>query len=139
MHLTGGCLCGQVRYTISADPVFVGVCHCTNCQKQSGAAYSVNVGVKDDALAVTGELKTYVDHGDSGREVLRRFCPHCGSPVISDAAAIPGLHIVKAGTLDEPGKVRPQRQIFCASKHPWVPILEGVPAYEKGVPPAPKP
>ena len=137
MHLTGGCLCGQVRYTISADPVFVGVCHCTNCQKQSGAAYSVNVGVRQDALELQGTLKTYVDHGDSGRQVLRRFCPDCGSPVITDAEAIPGMHIVKAGTLDDSSGLRPQRQIFCASKHPWVPLLDGVPAYDRGVPPPP--
>jgi len=135
MPLTGGCLCGQVRYTISTEPVFVGVCHCTNCQKQSGAAYSVNVGVRQDALDLRGTLKTYVDHGDSGRRVLRRFCPECGSPVITDAEAAPDLHIVKAGTLDDPSSLCPQRQIFCASKHPWVPILDGVPAYDRGVPP----
>lgn len=136
MSLSGGCLCGQVRYTITADPVFVGICHCTNCQKQSGAAYSVNVGVAKDALALQGSLKTFTDHGDSGREVLRRFCPDCGSPIITDAAAFPTIHIIKAGTLDDPSGLRPQRQIFCASKHPWVPILEGVPAYEKSVAPA---
>ena len=135
MSLTGGCLCGQARYTITAEPVFVGVCHCTNCQKQSGAAYSVNVGVRQDALELQGTLKTYVDHGDSGRQVLRRFCPDCGSPVITDAEAIPGMHIIKAGTLDDSSGLRPQRQIFCASKHPWVPILDGVPAYDRGVPP----
>ncbi len=136
MSLTGGCLCGQVRYSVSTDPLFTGICHCTNCQKQSGAAFSVNVGVKAEALNVTGELKTYVDHGDSGKEVLRRFCPNCGSPIISDAAAYPGIRILKAGTLDTPSAVKPQRQIFCASKHAWAPILEGVPAYERGVPPA---
>ena len=137
MPLTGGCLCGQIRYTISSDPVFVGICHCTNCQKQSGAAFSVNVGVRHAALSLEGTLKTYTDHGDSGRDVLRRFCPNCGSPVITDAAAFPTIHIIKAGTLDNPNAVKPQRQIFCASKHNWMPILDGIPAYDKGVPPAP--
>jgi len=135
MALTGGCLCGKVRYIIKADPLFVGVCHCTNCQKASGGAYSVNVGVKDVALDLAGDLTTYVDHGDSGKEVLRRFCPVCGSPVITDVEAYPGIHVVKAGTLDDPGQVKPQRQIFCASKHPWVPILDGIPAFDKA--PAP--
>ena len=135
MALKGGCLCGAVRYTFKADPLFVGICHCTNCQKQSGAAFSVNVGVKDDALDLTGSLKTYVDHGDSGSKVLRRFCPECGSPVITDAEAYPGIHIVKAGTLDDYSGLKPGRQIFCDSKHLWMPILDGIPAYEKGVPP----
>ena len=131
MALTGGCLCGAVRYTLTADPLFVGICHCTNCQKQSGAAFSVNVGLKAEAMALTGELKTFVDHGDSGRKVLRRFCPECGSPVLTEAEAYPGIRIIKAGTLDDPGQVRPGRQIFCASKHPWMPILDGMPAFDR--------
>lgn len=136
MAMTGGCLCGKVRFSIEGEPLFVGICHCKNCQKQSGAAYSVNVGVRDSALTLTGTLKTYVDHGDSGKEVLRRFCPECGSPLISDAAAYPGIHIVKAGTFDDLSSLRPGRQIFCASKQPWVPILEGVPAFDRGPTPA---
>lgn len=131
MILTGGCLCGQVRYSLTGDPAFVGICHCTNCQKQSGAAFSVNVGVPADALRLEGALKTFVDHGDSGRQVLRRFCPECGSPVITEAAAYSGIKIVKAGTLDEPGRVKPGRQIFCASKHPWMPVLDGIPAFDR--------
>jgi hypothetical protein len=135
MILQGGCLCGQVRYTLTAEPIFVGLCHCTNCQKQSEAALSVNVAEREDALELTGALKTYVDHGDSGREVLHRFCPDCGSPIITDVQALAGMHIVKAGTLDDPSCLKPSRQIFCASKHPWMPILDGISAYKKGVPP----
>ena len=116
--------------------VFVGICHCTNCQKQSGAAYSVNVGILKSALTLQGILKTFTDHGDSGREVLRKFCSNCGSPILRGAEAFPSIHILKAGTPDTPSAVKPQRQIFCSSKHPWVPILEGIPAYNRGVLPA---
>ena len=44
-EMTGGCLCGQVRYSANTEPAFVGVCHCRNCQKQTGTAFSVLVGI----------------------------------------------------------------------------------------------
>ncbi len=51
-ELTGGCLCGHVRYSANADPVFVGVCHCTHCQRQTGTAFSVLVGVPKPAMSI---------------------------------------------------------------------------------------
>ena len=90
MKIEGGCLCGKVRYSADTEPAFVGVCHCKNCQKQAGTAFSVIMGIPAAALSVEGELKTYEDRGDSGQAVLRRFCPNCGSPIAGDAAALPG-------------------------------------------------
>jgi len=78
-HIEGGCLCGQVRFSGEAEPLFQAVCHCKNCQRQAGSAYSVIVGVPRGALTVTGTLKTYHDRGDSGGTVDRHFCPDCGT------------------------------------------------------------
>ena len=100
-EMTGGCLCGQVGYTANADPVFVGVCHCTHCQKQTGTAFSVLVGIPKSATSIQGRLKTFHDTGDSGQPVDRNFCPECGSPIFSDVAVMPGLTFIKAGTLDD--------------------------------------
>ncbi len=136
MALTGGCLCGQVRYSADAAPAFQVACHCTNCQKQSGAAFSVNLGVPKSAFRHTGTLKTYVDRGDSGNQVLRRFCPECGSPILSEIGLDPGFVILKAGTLDDTSIVRPQRHIFCASRQAWVEPPDGVPAYDRATPPS---
>ena len=88
MKIIGGCLCGQVRYSADTEPAFVGVCHCKNCQKQGGTAFSVVVGVAKSALSIQGRIKTYHDTGDSGQPVLRNFCPECGSPVTTDVSAI---------------------------------------------------
>ena len=136
MTLTGGCLCGQVRYRIEAAPAFQVVCHCTNCQKQSGSAFSVNLGVPKAALTISGTLKTYTDHGDSGGVVLRRFCPACGSPILSEIGLDPGLVILKAGTLDDTTAVRPQRHIFCDSRQTWTDLPAGVPCHPRATPPA---
>jgi hypothetical protein len=52
-EIIGGCLCGQVRYSVKADPAFVGVCHCKNCQKQTGTSFSVLIGVPKSALSIS--------------------------------------------------------------------------------------
>lgn len=135
MAMTGGCLCGKVRYTVDAAALFQVACHCTNCQKQSGSAFSVNLGVRKAALALTGTLKTFTDHGDSGNPVLRRFCPKCGSPILSEIAADAGIAILKAGTLDDTSAVKPQRHIFCVSRQGWVALPGDVPAHDRGTPP----
>lgn len=119
--MTGGCLCGAIRYEISAEPTMQAVCHCSHCQKQSGSAFSTIIGVPEGALAVTGEVRTYVDHGESGGEVLRQFCANCGSPLFSRVAVAPGMVFIKTGTLDDPaGAFRPQVHIFTKSAQPWV-------------------
>ncbi len=117
--LNGGCLCGKVRYTLTGDPVLSGLCHCRNCQKYTGSAFEPVIGYPADAVSIDGELKTYQDTGDSGQPVYRRFCPNCGSGIVADAAALPGVRIVLAGTLDDPAAFKPAMEIFCDSAQPW--------------------
>src|SRR5579864_6468109 len=105
--LTGGCLCGRVRYTASGEPAFSGVCHCRNCQRYTGSAFEPVVAFPAAGVAITGELKTYNDTGDSGKPVRRRFCPNCGSGIVAEADLLPGIAIVLAGTLDDPTTFQP--------------------------------
>ena len=98
-QIVGGCLCGQVRYTANADPAFTGVCHCTACQKESGTAFNVVVAVPQAALAIQGSPKTYTKKGDSGKEIVSKFCPNCGSTILSEAeTCLPQLSLVRSGT-----------------------------------------
>jgi hypothetical protein len=66
------------------------------------------------------EVKAYDDAGDSGRYVLRQFCPNCGSSLMADVDAMPGVKVVLAGSLDEPAVFKPTMEIFCASAQPWM-------------------
>jgi hypothetical protein len=100
--MTGGCLCGRVRYTLTREPALNGIRHCRNCQRYTGSAFEAVTVFPSVSVTVQGELKTYQDTGDSGKPVLRRFCPNCGSGVLAEAEAFPGLTIVLAGTLDDP-------------------------------------
>lgn len=117
--LVGGCLCGKIRYVSKAEPVMTAICHCKNCQKQAGSAFSIIVGVPKSALSVTGTLKTFNDSGSSGKPVHRNFCPDCGSPVATDVEAMPDLVFIKAGTLDDTSTLAPTMEIFCSSAQPW--------------------
>ena len=86
--LTGGCLCGSVRYASDAEPAFVGVCHCATCQKNTGSAFSLNLAMSTSAVTMTGDsLATYEDRtGASGQPFYRAFCSRCGSPISGKGA-----------------------------------------------------
>ena len=121
----GGCLCGRVRYTSEAEPVMQAVCHCRNCQKQGGTAFSVVVVAPTPTVTVTGELKTYEDQGDSGATLHRKFCPECGSPIYSSSTASPALMFIKAGTLDDTSWLDPKVHIWTESAQAWNGVPEG--------------
>ncbi len=119
----GGCLCGAVRYEVDQPPLAEAVCHCKNCQRQSGSAFSVLQVVRAKSFKLTGvEPKCYLDRGDSGNEVQRHFCGTCGSPVYTSQPAAPKLLFVKAGTLDDTSALAPQTHVWCSSAWPWTSI-----------------
>ena len=124
MKIEGGCLCGQVRYSAEAEPVFVGLCHCTNCQKSTGSAFRVAVAIPTAALAIRGNMKTYEDRGDTGKPFHRNFCPNCGSSIVNEGDSLAGVSIIGAGTLDDSSWVQPTLEIYCDSAQSWI-WLEG--------------
>lgn len=132
--LSGSCLCGAVTYTCSADPVFTAVCHCADCQKQTGTAFSVVVGVPEAAFAVQGQLSEHTTvGGDSEQDTHRHFCGSCGSPVVTRADAMPGVAIIKAGTLDDTSWLTPQVEVWHSSAQPWVAAEHERPVFERSV------
>ena len=124
MKVEGGCLCGKVRYSGEAEPIFVGVCHCTTCQKSSGTAFNTVVAVPKPALSLTGTVSTFEGRGDTGTATYQRFCPECGPPVQIEAAVMADVVLIPVGSLDDPGEVQPAMQIYCDSAQPWA-LLEG--------------
>ncbi len=75
MKLEGGCVCGKVRYSADAEPIFVGVCHCTTCQKASGSAFNVVVAVPKSALSVQGMTKTLPGTATAARRPIGNSVP----------------------------------------------------------------
>jgi hypothetical protein len=119
-QIVGGCLCGKVRYSANVEPAFTGLCHCSDCQKSTGSAFSVVIAVPKDALTVQGRLTTFSKPGDSGQALERRFCPECGSGLVEEAAVMPGIVMINVGTLDDSSWVKPAMQIYCDSAQSWV-------------------
>lgn len=118
--MTGSCLCRQVRYRVDGDAAMQVNCHCKNCQRQSGSAFSTIIGVPQDTLTIEGEFRTYTDRGESGEAVLRDFCPNCGSPLFSRVAVAPGVMFIKVGTLDDTDDFSPAMHLWTKSKQHWV-------------------
>jgi hypothetical protein len=123
-EMTGRCRCGQVTYSTSAEPVFVGVCHCKSCQKSTGSAYSTVDAVPAGALTLSGTTKRFDDKGDTGNATHRDFCPECGSTLTQSADVMAGITMIAMGTLDDPGSVKPAMQIYCDSAMPWATVAE---------------
>jgi hypothetical protein len=122
--LSGSCLCGAIRYTISAPlgspPAELRACHCTHCQKTSGAGGSVNLPTASDAFKITqGTPKRYAAKAASGRTLYRFFCADCGSPIYSQRETNPAMVTLRAGTLDNAGDMKITAHIWTKSKRPW--------------------
>lgn len=130
--LNGSCLCGNVQYSTLAEPLMTAVCHCGDCQKQSGSAFSVNVLVPADGFEVEGvSLSSYSSNGGSGLPVRRFFCNNCGSALYSAVTTMPGLFVVKAGTLSDTRALNPALHLWCASAQPWVAIDRTLTCFEQ--------
>ena len=134
MPITGQCLCGQVSYTVDADRLLTAVCHCKNCQRQSGSAYSILSIAPRDKLSVEGLLKTYQDTADSGAKLDRQFCPECGSAMFSVHPATPETIIIKAGTFDDTSWLKPVAHVWCSSAQSWVKIDDNVTQFPENAP-----
>jgi hypothetical protein len=134
--LSGRCLCGSVRYEYTGEPEEATYCHCDDCRRATGGAYTVGVLTRAAALSiVTGRVKGYTTTGDSGNTITREFCPECGSPLFTRAQAYPNLVWIKAGSLDEPELIEPSYQTWTQCAVPWAYIDENLPSFPKGGPP----
>ncbi len=117
---TGGCACGAIRYECSAEPLGAGNCHCRDCQRASGSAYSSWLAVPTSALRLLkGEMRYYHKRAASGRIASRGFCSDCGSPILSKEESAPDVLAVQAGSLDDPSGHRPTLDMWTASAQPW--------------------
>jgi hypothetical protein len=132
--ITGRCLCGGVTYSADAQPVAQAVCHCADCQRQTGNPFSVIVAVPGAAFQVEGStLASFATIGeDHGGETQRNFCSACGSPVFSIAAVAPELVFIKAGSLDDASWLEPAVEVWTRSAQPWTPHFEHTARLERG-------
>jgi hypothetical protein len=135
MAITGGCLCGKVRYEIAADaPLRTRQCWCRLCQYLSAGGGTINAIFPKAALRVTGETRIFTSIADSGAVLHRSFCPSCGVQLFSEAEPRPHLIVVRVGSLDDPEIGKPSAIIWTKAAPSWacfdptLPQTEGQPA-----------
>ena len=117
---TGGCMCGAIRYTVSAPITELRACHCTNCQKGSGTGAAENAVIPSAAFRLEkGTLKRYASRADSGRTLYRYFCGDCGSPIYSQRETMPEMIALRVGALDHAGDMKITTNIWTRSARPW--------------------
>ena len=136
LPLTGGCLCGGVRYEIDQPLVGAGYCHCKRCQRRTGTAASLNAGIVPGSLRIVqGEelVRTFVPEDGWPKA----FCSVCGSALWSVNPENRHARGVRFGTFDDDPGVRPQWHQYVAYAAPWEPLPDdGLPRYPEGRPKA---
>ncbi|HEX8856157.1 MAG TPA: GFA family protein [Thermoleophilaceae bacterium] len=131
LPLTGGCMCGRVRYEVSAPLQSAGYCHCKRCQRRTGAAASAQARVAPGSFRVVqGEDLVHAWRPPGGFE--KAFCSECGSALFSRHRDDPSIISVRLGTFDGDPGIRPSTRQWVASAAVWEPIPDdGIPRYDE--------
>ena len=131
-ELSGGCLCGAVRYETTAAPLEVTHCHCQTCRKHNGAPVATLAGFKKDQVIGKGsERKLY----ESSKGVGRAFCQNCGTPLSwegdggEELGFICEIHV---STFDDPELLVPTSHVYEAERISWFEIADDLPRYAGG-------
>ncbi|MDN2579683.1 GFA family protein [Aquibium sp. ELW1220] len=117
--VTGGCLCGGVRFVAQGKPYRVGICHCLDCRKHHGALFHASAIFPQQAVTVDGETRGYEG---------RHFCPRCGSPVFARSGDETEVYL---GSLDEPDRFEPTYELWTVRREAWLPSFSLARRYER--------
>jgi hypothetical protein len=131
---SGRCACGKVTYRTEAAPLRMINCHCRDCQRASGSAFSPVIAFPSDKLTLAGDLHYFAVMSDRGTQIERGFCPACGSPMTARSPARPALIFVRAASLDDPSLYKPSANIWMRSAQHWGPVDPTVPRFDTGPP-----
>jgi hypothetical protein len=122
--LTASCRCGQLQVTTTGEPVRVSVCHCLDCKKRSGSAFSAQARWPAEQIKTEGQSETWSQLADSGNRTTHHFCAECGSTVhYAIEGKFEGLVAIPLGAFDDPFFAAPAVSVWEERKHSWVAIL----------------
>lgn len=133
MEVQGGCYCGAVRYEAKGDALFKVQCHCRECQHLAGGSPNLTMGMPEAGFVYTKGTPKAFRRSDLDNPVTREFCGECGTQLATRAPGLPGVVLLKVGTLDDPAVFGgPQMAIFTAEAQSFHHVAEGVKAFERG-------
>lgn len=135
LPVTGGCVCGEVRYECNSKPLIMLKCHCRDCQQISGGPYVPAVVFPFKAFKVTkGVLQHYGTPSINGGHNLRGFCAKCGSRLTGAENPERGIIAVTASSLDDPSWFQPAMDIFVADAQAWDLMDPALPKHAQHMP-----
>lgn len=114
------CACGAFTARTEARPRLVVACHCTHCQRRTGAPFGVGAFYPETEVTLDGPSRHYDRIGASGGQVRTRFCPACGTTLCWTADRAPGLIAIAAGAFADPAFPGPDRSIWEQHRSRWV-------------------
>lgn len=124
----GGCLCGAVRYRARGKAYGITHCHCQTCRRASGAAFVTWAGFDVDKFSfIRGQPSSY----DSSLNVVRTFCPRCGTPLTYQRKDLPHSIDVTLGSLDDPETLTPEDHTWTENRLSWITLGDALPAYPR--------
>ena len=140
-HHHGGCACKHLRYRLTAEPMFVHVCHCNRCQAQTGTAFVTQVFIERAALELlSGTLKVTDEatEEDGARTAGHRMhrCATCLAPIFSVYGGNDLLAVVKGGTLEDLDAFPPGAHLWVENRVPWITLPEDTPSFAQNYSPA---
>lgn len=135
MKVEGACHCGAVTYMAEVEPGTSTVCHCNDCQVQSGSVFRTNIQAPAATFQLTkGNPRTYLKTAASGNQRVLAFCEICGSSLYACSAQNPETYSLRVGTLKQRHELgTPAREIWTSRRHDWV-ELPGIDAEFAGQP-----
>lgn len=116
------CRCGALTAVAIGAPGRISVCHCLDCQRRTGSAFSAQVRFPDDRVTIAGPSREYETRGDTGKWGRFRFCPSCGVTIAYAIEAMPGVTAIPLGTFDDPHAFAPAFSVWEERRHDWVAV-----------------
>ena len=129
-HRTGSCQCGQVSYQVESDPLMTYACHCHDCQKRTGSAFSMGAVFAITALKLNGKLSAWKRVSDDGNTNTRHSCSQCGNIIYGVSTVSPTTMNLQVGTLNRTQDIKPDVHIWTKSAQAWVNIPVGDLSYD---------
>ena len=120
------CSCGQLKVTVSSEPVRVSVCHCLECQRRTGSVFGAQARFPRKGASLSGESSMFLRVGDEGSRASFNFCPNCGATVYYTVEGLEDSIAIPVGAFADPTFPAPNFSVYEERMHPWVRMPEGI-------------
>lgn len=128
----GSCHCGKIKFELKDNPKLTVNCHCDDCKKRNGSAFSTYFGVGENDLLITAGEK-YLKKYEVENSGEKYFCSECGSPIYNNNYRIPGMYMVSYGSLSQSEKYTPSFNVYCSTQHKWLNDIKNITSFQESI------